>query len=127
MGLIIVDTSVLIDNLRGLPEAGEALDRADAAGHQLASSVVSKIELLSGMRAQEKRATRELIASLVWVPVGDETADKAGEYARAYRRSHLGVGVVDFIIAATVDHLNAQLWTHNLRHYPMFPDLVAPY
>jgi predicted nucleic acid-binding protein len=127
MGLILLDTSVLVDNLRGVPEAAAALDGAETIGHRLTASVVTKIELMSGMRAHEKRATRDLLAALAWVPVDDAIAERAGEHARAYRRSHQGIGVVDFIIAATAEHLDAALWTHNVRHYPMFADLAAPY
>lgn len=127
MGLILVDTSVLIDTLKGHPAAREAMTGAAAAGHQVAASVVSKVELRSGMRAHEKRVTRELVAALTWVAVGDEIAEIAGRHARTYRRSHQGIGVVDVIIAATTEHLGADLWTHNLRHYPMFPTLTTPY
>jgi predicted nucleic acid-binding protein len=127
LGLIVVDTSILIDDLRDLPAAGEAIDAAGAAGHEFTASVVSKIELLAGMRVHEKRATRELMAAIDWVEVGDEIAERAGALARTFRRSHQGVGLVDFIIAATVQHLSAQFWTHNTRHYPMFPNLKAPY
>jgi predicted nucleic acid-binding protein len=127
VGLIVLDTSVLIDNLRGVPAAAVALDDAEAAGHRLAASVLTKVELLSGMRAHEKRATRELVDALNWVPVSDEIADRAGAHARSHRRSHPGIGVVDVVIAATAEHLGAALWTHNLRHYPMFPELIAPY
>lgn len=127
MGLIVVDTSVLIDNLRDVPAAGRALDAAEAAGHQLTAAVVTKIELLAGMRSHERRATRELLSAFTWIAVGDEIAERAGALARTFRRSHQGIGLVDLVIAATVQHLGAQLWTHNLRHYPMFPDLEPPY
>lgn len=127
MGLIVVDTSVLIDNLRDVPAAGRALDAAEAAGHQLTAAVVTKIELLAGMRSHERRATRELLSAFTWIAVGDEIAERAGALARTFRRSHQGIGLIDLVIAATVQHLGAQLWTHNLRHYPMFPDLEPPY
>lgn len=127
MGLIVVDTSILIDNLRDIPAAGDALDAAEEAGHELTASVVTKVELLAGMRAHEKRVTRELMAAVSWIPVDDEIAERAGALARTFRRSHQGVGLIDFIIAATVQHRGAQLWTHNVRHYPMIPNLKAPY
>lgn len=127
MGLIVLDTSVLIDNLRNLPAATAALDGAEAAGHRLAASVVTRVELLAGMRANEKRATRHLLAALSWVPLNEEIADLAGGYARTYRHSHQGLGVVDVVVAATAEHLGAALWTPNVRHYPMFADLAAPY
>jgi predicted nucleic acid-binding protein len=127
MGLIVVDTSVLIDNLRGVPDARDALINARASGHRVTASVVTRVEILAGMRAHEKRPTRQLLGGLSWVPLNDEIADLAGGYARTYRHSHQGLGVVDVVIAATVEHLGAALWTHNVRHYPMFADLVAPY
>jgi hypothetical protein len=125
--LILVDTSIMIDTLRGVPAAREAISAAAAAEHQVVASVVSKVELLSGLRAHEKRATRELMAAIAWVAVADETGEEAGGYARTHRRSDHGIGVVDVIIAATVTRLGAQLWTHHVRHCPMFPDLAAPY
>jgi predicted nucleic acid-binding protein len=128
VGVIVADTSILIDTLRGVPAAREAIIAARDARHEVSASVVTKIELLSGMRSPEKSATRRLIASLTWIAVSDEIAEAAGELARAYRRSHQGIGVVDYVIAATVEHLNAQLWTLNVRHFPMFPELAAaPY
>jgi predicted nucleic acid-binding protein len=127
VGVIVADTSILIDTLRGVPAAREAIIAARDARHEVSASVVTKIELLSGMRSPEKSATRRLIASLTWIAVSDEIAEAAGALARAYRRSHQGIGVVDYVIAATVEHLNAQLWTLNVRHFPMFPELAAPY
>lgn len=33
----------------------------------------------------------------------------------------------DYVIAATTTLLGAVLWTHSVRHFPMFADLQAPY
>jgi len=53
---------------------------------------------------------------------------KAGErLANQYLRSHPDVDSVDYVIAATAQHLGAELWTRNLKHFPMFPGLSAPY
>jgi predicted nucleic acid-binding protein len=127
VGLIIADTSVLIDTLRGVPAAREVIIAARDAGDRLAASVVTKVELLSGMRSHERSATWRLMASLDWVAVTDPIAEAAGEFARAYRGSHQGIGVVDFLIAATLAHLDAHLWTLNVRHFPMVPGLTTPY
>ena len=56
-----------------------------------------------------------------------ELADRAGELATRHFRSHPGVDTVDFLIAATVDLLGAELWTLNTKHFPMIPDLEPPY
>lgn len=127
MGLILVDTTVLIDNLRDLPGAGAAIDAATDRGDTMAASVLTKVELLSGMRAHEKSATHELMASLQWIDVDDTIAELAGTLARRYRASHHGIGVVDYVIAATVNATDGELWTRNVKHFPMFPKLLPPY
>jgi predicted nucleic acid-binding protein len=125
--MIVLDTSVLVDNLRDLTGAGDALDGAVDRGEGLVASVVSKVELLGGMRSRERRPTRQLIDRLTWVPVSDDIAEQAGDYVRRFRRSHTGIDLADFLIGATSAVLEAELWTRNVRHFPMFPKLASPY
>jgi predicted nucleic acid-binding protein len=54
-------------------------------------------------------------------------ARRAGELGRCWRRSHPGIGVPDLAIAATAELLEAQLGTQNLKLFPMFEGLRAPY
>jgi predicted nucleic acid-binding protein len=46
---------------------------------------------------------------------------------RTYRRSHNGIGIADYLIAGTADIRGLQLATLNVRHFPMFEDLKAPF
>jgi predicted nucleic acid-binding protein len=124
---IVVDTSVLVDHLRGSDAARQALVSAADAGERLAASVVTKVEVLAGMRTSEERATRELLGILHWIAVDDDIAEHAGQLANRYLPSHPGVDPIDYIIAATAQRLDVQLWTRNLKHFPMFTDLTAPY
>jgi predicted nucleic acid-binding protein len=82
--------------------------------------------VIVGLRPAERRRAEHLFASIEWVPVGERIARVAGELGRRFRRSHV-LGVADLIVAATATILDASLATHNLRHYPMFPRLSAPY
>ena len=97
------------------------------AGEHLTCSVVTKVEVLAGMQPSEDDATRELFRALDWVAVDEEIAEHAGRLANRFLPSHPGVDPVDYIIAATAEELEAQLWTRNLKHFPMFPDLTGPY
>jgi predicted nucleic acid-binding protein len=124
---ILVDTSVLIDHLRGNHAARDALAEAVARGDRLAASVVVKVEILAGMRPEGERPTRRLLDAVDWYAVTDLIAEQAGEFANRFLRSHPGVDPVDYIIAATATLHEASLWTQNLKHFPMFPDLRAPY
>jgi len=62
-----------------------------------------------------------------WIDVDREIAERAGELARAYRRSHPGIDLVDYVIAATAELSGATLLTRNVKHFPMIDGLVAPY
>lgn len=124
---ILVDTSVLIDHLRGEDAARRALAGAVRGSHRLACSTVTKVEVLAGMRPVEEPATRRLLSVLEWLPVDDAVAERAGLLANHYLRSHPGVDPVDFIVAATAEVQDAALWTRNVKHFPMIPDLTPPY
>ena len=124
---IVIDTSVLIDHLRGDDAAREALRGATAAGERLVGSVLTKVEVLAGMRTTEEATTRRLLDSLDWVEVDDDLAERAGGLANRYLPSPPGIDPVDYVIAATVQRLDAHLWTRNVRHFPMFAGLASPY
>ncbi len=124
---IVVDTCVLIDHLRDVGPATGAFERAVQDRETLVASVVTNVEILRGVLPGEERATRRLLNQLEWITVDDDLAEQAGELARRYRRSHQGIGTIDMVIAATAQHLGADLWTTNVRHFPMFPDLQPPY
>lgn len=122
----VVDTSILIDHLRGEVSATDLMSRALEREQRLLAATVTRVEVLTGMRAPEKRATFALLDILSWVPLTEELATLAGGLARRYARSHRGVEVQDFVIAATAQHLDAELWTRNVKHFPMFRGLRAP-
>ena len=61
-----------------------------------------------------------------WVEVTEGIADGAGALARRYRKSHSGVDIADCVIAATTSACGAELWTRNIKHFPMFPRLTTP-
>lgn len=124
---VACDTSVLIDFLRGDERAVSLLAGRVAEGDELWGVVVTRSELLAGMRSGERRSTYALLDSLRWRDVDLELADRAGELARRYRRSHPGVELPDYLVAAGVDLLGATLLTLNTRHFPMFPDLEPAY
>jgi predicted nucleic acid-binding protein len=126
-GAILLDTDVLIDYLRDVANAVRLLQPRFAAGDPLAASVVTKAEVLAGMRAGEEQRTVRTLGSLALAPVDDEVAMHGGAFARYYRSMHPGISLADYLIAATAQVLGADLWTQNPRHFPMFEGLEPPY
>jgi predicted nucleic acid-binding protein len=120
--VILLDTDILIAHLRGREPARAWLRTARMQG-PLSVSVVSVAELTGGMRSTERRAVWRLLSILRAEPVTELIGRRAGELMRSFRRSHGGIGLADYLIAATAEHQGAELATLNVRHFPMFADL----
>ncbi|HYN52993.1 MAG TPA: type II toxin-antitoxin system VapC family toxin [Thermoleophilaceae bacterium] len=120
----LLDTSVLIDVLRGAPAAVRWLE---GIGEVPICSEITRAEVLRGVRSAERGPTERLLAALRWVPLDELVSRRAGELGRQYHRSHPGLGIADLAIAATAQLMDASLATGNVRHYPMFDDLTPPY
>jgi predicted nucleic acid-binding protein len=121
--VILVDSDVLIANLRGIPAASDWLLRARSETGPLGISAVSVAEVAGGMRSPERRQVSRLLTSMRTFPVTERIAWRAAEFMRTYRRSHQGIGLGDYLIAATVDAEGLDLATLNVRHFPMIEDL----
>jgi len=78
-----VDTSVLIDYLRGHQGAATVLETHRATGPFHASEI-ARVEVLAGMRSNEEGATRSLPTALVWHLVDTEVAERAGMLGRQW-------------------------------------------
>ncbi|MGN6200617.1 type II toxin-antitoxin system VapC family toxin [Humibacter sp.] len=124
--MILVDSDVLIAHLRGYEPAHAWLRNARVSG-PLSISVVTIAEISGGMRSGERREVWRLLDAFQAEPVSELVARRAGELRRRFHRSHSGIGLADYLIAATADVHGAQLATLNVRHFPMFPDLLAPF
>jgi predicted nucleic acid-binding protein len=122
----LVDTSVLIDYLRGHEGAAAVLDR-ERAEAPLQASEITRLEVLVGMRPAEENDTRALLSTLHWHPVDTGVAEDAGALGRQWPASHHTIDGADLAIAATVIRTGSRLLTRNIRHFPMFSDLAPPY
>jgi predicted nucleic acid-binding protein len=125
--MILVDSDVLIAHLRGVGAARAWLRDARSTTGPLGVSAVSVTEITGGMRSGERSAVWQLLGSLSVEDVTEVVARRAGELMRHYRRSHPGIGLGDYFIAATADVRGLELATLNVRHYPMFRGLRAPF
>jgi predicted nucleic acid-binding protein len=121
---MVLDTTVLIDHLRGHEPARRFLA---SLGEVPSCSEITRVEVIRGLRSDERRAADFLMATIDWVPVDEAIARRAGELGRRYRRSHPGLAAADLLIASTAEHLGASVATSNVRDFPMFPGLRRPY
>ena len=121
---LLLDTDVLINFLRGQPQAVQLLDDTDC---EFYLSAVSVAELYVGVRdGREREVLDQLVGVLRTIEISTEIAQQAGLWRREYGKSH-GTGILDALIAACADALQIPLATLNVKHFPMLPNVSAPY
>ena len=125
--MILVDSDVLTEHLRGKAAARDWLVGARQSSGPLAISVVSLTEVAGGMRQPERREVMRLLGSMQRFEITEQVAWRAAILMQEYRRSHSGIGLGDYLIAATALTEGLELATLNIRHYPMFPELARPF
>jgi predicted nucleic acid-binding protein len=123
---VLVDTSVIIDYLRGDLRAEEVLESHRSLA-PLHASEITRLEVLAGMRPNEEGGTRSFLSIFVWHPVDTLIAERAGEIGRRWLASHRAIDSADLAIAATAMITGCELLTCNVKHFPMFAGLKKPY
>ena len=116
--LVLLDTSVLIDYLRGRP----VVDRVEAMlerGDVLCTSPVNVEEIVRGLRPGETAAADRLFDGLRLVSIGRPEGRRAGEWRREFAARGTTLSQADCLIAAAAHASSAVLATGNPRHFPM--------
>lgn len=124
MDRVLVDTTVVIDILRGRPAPYERVRDLDLAGATAYLSAVSIEEVARGVRPEEIEATKVLLAAFEVVPLGPDAAWTAGIWRRDLAARGVTIPQGDCLIAATAHAAGARLATGNPKHFP-FDDLVV--
>lgn len=110
----LLDTDILIDLLRGLPQAASWLGSLPDAPEVPGFAV---LELLQGCRNLQEARRVDRLASLftvVW-PTTADCSRALSSFARL--RLAAGIGVLDVLIGECAIGLNATLCTFNTRHF----------
>lgn len=121
MGVVLLDTTVLIDVLRGRPVLArlrQLRDRADVA----ATSAVNVEEVVRGLRPSESAAAGRLFDGLLTVPLDRSVGERAGAWRRDYAHRGTTLSQADCLVAAAALATGGRLATGNPRHFPM-PEL----
>lgn len=119
MAAVLLDTTVLIDLLRGRPGAMRrvrALREVDDSPHACAVNVE---EIVRGLQGPEDAAARLLFSGLRIVPLGAEEGWRAGEWRRKFAARGRTLAQADCLIAAAALSLGGRLATGNPKDFPM--------
>ena len=117
--MLLLDTTVLVDVLRGRTAVMAALAGAVRSGHELGTSVINMAEVYSGVRDKEEIKARELLSELTCFPVTASIAVRGGILRNMWARRGITLGLADMMIAATALEHNLVLATDNRKDFPM--------
>lgn len=118
----ILDSNILIRYLRKTAGYKDLLHEIERKGWTYIS-VMTRLEVVRGMRDRERVDTFDLMDSLETISMTGELADLAGELIRSWRGRGIILSDADAIIAATALQHGLVLVTTNAKHFPM-PELV---
>ena len=119
----ILDSNILIRYLRKTAGYKDLLHEIERKGWTYIS-VMTRLEIVRGMREREREETFDLLDTLETLPMTSEIADLAGELIRLWRTRGVTLGDADAIIAASAIHHGLALVTTNAKHFPM-PELIV--
>jgi predicted nucleic acid-binding protein len=118
MKKILLDSDVIIANLRNEAPVTEFLDGLSEKGVVLYVSPIAYAEIHAGRRPGEDEAIGSFFRSVECLPIDGPVGEKAGEYLRTFSKS-AGVKIADALVAATAYCHQVGLYTLNRKHYPM--------
>jgi len=122
--MIVADTDVLIDLLGGKKTAPAQRAQSEMERGNLATTVVTRFELLSGGEpGRQLERIEALLRGLAAFPLEARAADRAAEIRRRLEKRGLAIGMADTLIAGIVLDQEASLLTRNLRHFARVEEL----
>jgi predicted nucleic acid-binding protein len=119
---LLIDTTVLIDVLRGKNQRRELLAELVRAGHTLATTTLNIAEIYAGMRPGEEGKTEAFLQNLQCFDFNGAAARLAGRLKYVWSKKGRTLGLDDAIVAAVAIERECELLTDNRKDFPM-PEL----
>lgn len=118
MARILLDSTVLIDTLRGRA-AAQRVRRMRRSGDEPWVSVISVEEIWRGLLPHEEKDADRLMRGLRLAPMGVSEGQRAGRWRRDHAERGITLHQADCLIAAAAVGVGATLATANVDDFPM--------
>ena len=119
MGAVLLDTTVLIDLLRGREGARAKLRDLRARDDVPWVCAVNVEETVRGLLPREHAPAQALFAGVRVAPLGVREGWQAGEWRRDFARRGKTLAQADCLVAAAALAIGGRLATGNPKDYPM--------
>jgi predicted nucleic acid-binding protein len=123
----LLDTTVIIDQVRGYAGGPEIVQRLFSETADLYTCAVIFAEALSGGDEEERRIIGRLLDALEYITIDPEGASWAGQRRRELRRAGRCAPLADALIAATAWRMGAMIVTRNGADFEAFGVSVLGY
>ena len=117
MADFLLDSSVLIDYLRGRSDVIERVQALADEGHRLGICAVNVAEVFSGMFEHEREVTERFLGWLDFIDITYDTARMAGELQGELRRGGQKLDLTDTLIGTVALVNGATLLTANVKDF----------
>ncbi len=115
--MIVADSDVLIDFLRGRGDGARRVELALRSG-SFATTAITAFQIRSGARTEKQRKSVDtLLEAMTILPFGPEEARIAAELRLQVEEQGLPIGMADYMIAATCIATDSILLTRNLKDF----------
>lgn len=119
MGAVLLDTTVLIDLLRGRPHATERLRAMRVVGDQPYVCAINVEEVERGTRPGEEDAVARLLEGLQLARLGRVEGSRAGRWRREHAARGITLSQADCLVASAAASIGGRLATGNPSDFPM--------
>lgn len=123
--LRVLDSTVLIDFLRGRPAVQRVAALKDV-GDVPATTAINVEEIVRGLRPGERASATQLFSGLLVLSIDSRAGWQAGQWRREFAARGTTLWQADCLIAAAAVSAGAALATGNPRDFPM-PELDVSY
>jgi predicted nucleic acid-binding protein len=116
---LVVDTDIVINLLK---KQANTVRRFLGLIEQRTVMLISPVvvaEVYAGAFPREHADIEAFFGLCQRIDIDHTTAREAGLYANAFGKSHHGISLEDFLLAAAAKLNRCPLWTGNRKHYPM--------
>src|SRR5215210_648308 len=124
---LVIDSTFLIDHLRG---ERTAVDRLAAIFEQGDEPIVTEVvvcEVRTGLLAADERHLVAFLEPMEFVQSGSDTAIRAGRWRAELRSRGRTLSLADSLIAAAAEAMDAAVLTRNVRDFALTPGRVETY
>jgi predicted nucleic acid-binding protein len=118
VAFVLLDSTVLIDYLRGRPVV-DRVDGLERVGDTPITTAVNVEEVVRGLKPSEAEDAASLFLGLEIASMGRAEGWQAGAWRREYAGRGVTLSQADCLVAATASTRGATLATGNPRHFPM--------